>query len=215
MALARKVLWIWRFDKNEDTYKKHLDAAGVDTVCINTMSHRFPALIDEYKKMKKTVWAWRWPGVRPSEGYGWHYYAPDQGKFVADLVKQGLDGFIVDPESNDNQKPNDWNQTEVDDPNYPGKKIKTGELAKQLWESITKVPMERTSTSVLRPDGISHYHNKSPTFRGMSSSLLVAQFIRKLTGGLWVIMELLRGGKATQLRDANNLYLFGRNGVSP
>src|SRR5262249_39516248 len=138
MALARKVLWIWRFDTNQDTYKKHLDGAGIDTVCINTMSHRFPALIDEYKKMNKTVWAWRWPGVRPSDAYGWHYYAPDQGKYVAGLVKQGLDGFIVDPESNDNQKPNDWNQTEVDDPNHPGKKIKTSELAKQLWEPITK-----------------------------------------------------------------------------
>jgi hypothetical protein len=136
MGLKRKILWVVHLEKAEATFKEHVEAAGIDTVCINTMTHRFPDLIADYHKIGKTVWGWRWPGVRPSDAYGWHYYAPDQARFVAMLVSKGLDGFIVDPESNDDLKPNDWNQVEVDDPNRPGKKVKVSDLAHDFWAVI-------------------------------------------------------------------------------
>jgi len=126
----RKVLWIWRYDGHEKTVQEHVDASGADTICLNTITHQFKETMDYYQqKMNKTVWAWRWPGTKPADGYGWHYFIRDQAAYVSTLIKSGLQGFIVDPESNENKKPNDWAQDEVD-----GNKLK--DLATEFWTTL-------------------------------------------------------------------------------
>jgi len=115
MAFTRKVLWIVKMNTAaaEDAFAAHADAAGIDTVCIRTSSTRLPGAIDRFHQLGKTVWAWRWPGVVDADGYGPHYFAPDEADFVANkLIPAGLDGYIVDPES-DGPGVNDWNQKKV------------------------------------------------------------------------------------------------------
>jgi hypothetical protein len=117
MAFTRKVLWIVSLedDGDEALFTQHVSDAGIDTVCIRTDSPMFPGIIGRFHALNKTVWAWRWPGVVPSNNGT--YYALRQAEYVANtLIPNGLDGYIVDPESdktgpNDHQHDsNDWNQ---------------------------------------------------------------------------------------------------------
>jgi hypothetical protein len=115
MPFARKVLWIVSMDSaaDEKAFKDHVLAAGVDTVCIRTSTKRLPGAIDRFHQLGKAVWAWRWPAVvkRPSKS---HYYALDEAKFVADdCISAGLNGYIVDPESDKAGAVNDWNQKQL------------------------------------------------------------------------------------------------------
>jgi hypothetical protein len=60
------------------------------------------------------VYAWRWPAVRPQPNSSTHYYAKDEAQFVADkLIPSGLDGYVVDPESDGEGQSNDWNQSSL------------------------------------------------------------------------------------------------------
>jgi hypothetical protein len=134
VAIARKVLWIvsMNSDADEKSFAEHADAAGIDTVCIRTTTDRLPAAIDRFHRHGKQVWAWRWPGVYhdPKHAKGPHYFAPLEADFVATkCIPAGLDGYIVDPESDDDGGINDWNQVEV-----RGKKLK--DLAKEFWAVI-------------------------------------------------------------------------------
>jgi hypothetical protein len=136
MPFARKVHWIVGMNKESDerSFAQHVDAAGIDTVCIRTTTPRLPGAIKTFHKMKKTVWAWRWPGVDddPAKAKGPHYFAPLEAEFVAkQCIPAGLDGYIVDPESDDDKGVNDWNQVEV-----KGRKLK--DLAKDFWAVIKK-----------------------------------------------------------------------------
>jgi hypothetical protein len=120
MPFSRKVLWIVSLESSDDErdFAQHADAAGIDTVCIRTDSPMFPGIIGRFHQMQKMVWAWRWPGVIPSDTGT--YYALRQAEYVANtLIPKGLDGYIIDPES-DKEGPNDhhhdgndWNQTSL------------------------------------------------------------------------------------------------------
>jgi hypothetical protein len=114
MSFSRKVLWIVSLENSDDErdFAQHADAAGIDTVCIRTDSPMFPGIIGRFHQMQKTVWAWRWPGVVPSQTGT--YYALRQADYVASvLIPAGLDGYIVDPESDQAGDNNDWNQTSL------------------------------------------------------------------------------------------------------
>jgi hypothetical protein len=114
MAFNRKVLWVVSMDNDQDEqlFAEHVDAAGIDTVCIRTTSPRLPAAIDRFHTAGKKVWAWRWPGIDPDQptAKGPHYFAQLEADFVADhLIPAALDGYIVDPESDHAGDVNDWN----------------------------------------------------------------------------------------------------------
>jgi hypothetical protein len=111
MPFSRKVLWIVSLENSDDErdFAQHVAAAGIDTVCIRTDSPMFPGIIGRFHQLQKTVWAWRWPGVVPSQTGT--YYALRQSAYVANvLIPAGLDGYIVDPESDGAGDNNDWNQ---------------------------------------------------------------------------------------------------------
>jgi hypothetical protein len=111
MAFTRKVLWIVSMANNADEKRlaQHAKAAGIDTVCIRSDSPQLPDAIGRFHTLGFKVWAWRWPGVIPKETGT--YYAIRQARYVADtLIPAGLDGYIVDPESDKAGTNNDWNQ---------------------------------------------------------------------------------------------------------
>jgi hypothetical protein len=114
MAFGRKVLWIVSMDNDADEarFAQHAKAAGIDTVCIRTDSPQLPGAINRFHQLGMKVWAWRWPGVIPSTTGT--YSAINQAQHVADtLIPSGLDGYIVDPESDAPGDGNDWNQTKL------------------------------------------------------------------------------------------------------
>lgn len=114
MAFTRKVLWIVSMDNDADEkrFTQHAQAAGINTVCIRTDSQQLPGTIGRFHQLGMTVWAWRWPGVIPSNTGT--YYALRQAHYVADtLIPAGLDGYIVDPESDHGKPNNDWNQKKL------------------------------------------------------------------------------------------------------
>jgi hypothetical protein len=111
MAFTSKVLWIVSMDNDGDEKRlvQHAKAASIDTVCIRTDSPRLPDAIGRFHALGMKVRAWRWPGVIPSNTGT--YYALRQAHYVADtLIPAGLDGYIVDPESDHAGDNNDWNQ---------------------------------------------------------------------------------------------------------
>ena len=105
MPFARKVLWIVNMDSqaHEAAFAIHALACGANMVCIRTSSKRFPATIGRFKALGMAVYAWRWPSVIPAR-------TKAEADYVAKkLIPAGLDGYIVDPES-DGTGRNDWNQ---------------------------------------------------------------------------------------------------------
>jgi hypothetical protein len=119
MALKRKFLWIANMDTDaaETAFAKHALAMNATGVCIRTSSTRLPGAIARFKALQMVVYAWKWPGVVPSQ-HAKHYYAIDEARYVAStLIPKGLDGYVVDPESDGhvNKKTgkklaNDWDQ---------------------------------------------------------------------------------------------------------
>jgi hypothetical protein len=105
---------------DEMAFLDHVNKAGIDTVCIRTSSDRLPDAIGRFHKIEKTVWAWKWPGVM-AEDTDHHYYAISEAEYVRDtLLPKGLDGYIVDPESDGHVNPktgklmrNDWDQKKL------------------------------------------------------------------------------------------------------
>src|SRR5271169_1520433 len=60
------------------------------------------------------VYAWRWPAVRQVETDSPHHYAIDEAEYVVEtLIPAGLDGYIVDPESDSGRSLDDWNKSSL------------------------------------------------------------------------------------------------------
>jgi hypothetical protein len=109
MALARKVLWIVNMntESTEKAFGKHALACDANIVCIRTSSSRLPDAIKRFHDLNMKVYAWRWPQVVPSK------LQAEADKVANNLIPAGLDGYIVDPES-DGPGNNDWNQNGLD-----------------------------------------------------------------------------------------------------
>jgi hypothetical protein len=122
MPLARKFLWIVNMntEKAEQSFAKHAMAINATGVGIRTSSTRLVDAMGRFKALGMTVYAWRWPGVIPGKT-STHYYALDEADYVAtQLIPKGLDGYIVDPESDGyidkktgKKKANDWDQKQL------------------------------------------------------------------------------------------------------
>lgn len=139
MPFARKVLWIVNFDANPNLFYGYVKSSGCDTVCIRTWSNQLAGAITTFHNMGKSVWAWRWPCAQPdvAKKHGPHVYAPDEAAFVVqNLIQAGLDGYIVDPESNDDSDPNNWNRKTVPDPNNAGQQIALSKIATDFCHAI-------------------------------------------------------------------------------
>jgi hypothetical protein len=99
-------------DADEKRFTQHAQAADADTVCIRTDSPQLPGAIGGFHQLGMKVWGWRWPGVIP--GNTGTYTALRQAQHVVDtLIPAGLDGYIVDPESDKAGDNNDWNQKKL------------------------------------------------------------------------------------------------------
>ena len=116
MPLTTKALWIQELKTPEDQAlaMKHIAATKANMVCVRTNSTLLKGLIDPFHKMHLTVYGWRWPYV--VKGYKDHAYAPEEAKHVAEeLIPAGLDGYIMDIESDENGSAHDWDRTDVGD----------------------------------------------------------------------------------------------------
>ena len=105
-----KIIWIVSMDQQgEARLLQNAKAAGAQAVCIRSTSLELPGAIGRFHRQNIKVYAWRWPAVVPGAP-GAHYFAMDEAKFIAEqLIPAGLDGYIVDPESENDGGLNDWN----------------------------------------------------------------------------------------------------------
>jgi hypothetical protein len=116
MPLQTKALWIEDLDNAGDQTlaTQHIQAIGANMVCIRTNSPLLVGWLPALKQMQLKVYGWRWPYV--VAGYKNHAYAPEESKFVAEqLIPAGLDGYIMDIESDESHSPHDWDRTDVGD----------------------------------------------------------------------------------------------------
>jgi hypothetical protein len=119
MPLQTKALWIEDLDNAGDRTlaTNHIQTTGANMVCIRTNSPLLAGWIPILKQqMNLKVYGWRWPYV--VAGYKNHAYAPEEAKFVAEqLIPAGLDGYIMDIESDESGSGHDWDRTDVGDLN--------------------------------------------------------------------------------------------------
>jgi hypothetical protein len=109
--VTRKVLWV--VDGDMDGLLEKAQYVRAQAVCIRTTNGWLAGAIQKIKQQGFDVYAWRWPAMRPTKPPPAHYYADDEAKYVLDLIKQGLDGYIVDPESDGDGSAGDWNNTQL------------------------------------------------------------------------------------------------------
>jgi hypothetical protein len=112
---ARKVLWIVSMSQPaEKRLLGHAQACGVGAVCIRTDNRRLLGAIGRFHDKRIKVYGWRWPAVKPIPGSKTHYYALDEAQYVAQqAIPAGLDGYIIDPESEANSRNNNWNNKKL------------------------------------------------------------------------------------------------------
>jgi hypothetical protein len=105
MALTRKILWIvgMNADAAERQLSKHALAIDATAVCIRTSSTRMPDAIKRFHDLGMKVYAWRWPSARRASAM------KEANNVASNLIPGGLDGYIVDPESDKKGASNDWN----------------------------------------------------------------------------------------------------------
>jgi hypothetical protein len=118
MKLTTKALWIQNLKTpaDEALAMKHIAATTATMVCVRTNSSRLKNLIGTFHDRHITVYGWRWPYV--VGGHADHAYAPEEAKFVAEqLIPAGLDGYIMDIESDENGSDHDWDRNDVGDLN--------------------------------------------------------------------------------------------------
>src|SRR5262249_41749106 len=106
MALTRKIFWIVKMntDAAELQFSKHALAVDATGVCIRTSSKRLPDAIKRFHDLGMKVYAWRWPPSTPTGAMR------EADNVASNLIPAGLDGYIVDPESDRKGASNDWNQ---------------------------------------------------------------------------------------------------------
>ena len=113
-AFANKALWAESMDDQEDEDRLFNNAQlmGAKAVAIRTVSDIIPGSIPRFHAAGMQVYAWRWPAVVENSA---GRYATDEANYVAQtLIPAGLDGYIVDPESNsDDGAYNDWDRTDT------------------------------------------------------------------------------------------------------
>jgi hypothetical protein len=111
--MTRKVLWL--VDGELNGLLERAQYVGAQAVCIRTTNDWLKGAVQQIKNKGFDVYAWRWPAVRPTIPPPAHYYADDEAHYAMQLIKEGLDGYIVDPESDAGHSESDWNNTNLAD----------------------------------------------------------------------------------------------------
>src|SRR5476651_2500604 len=109
--MTRKVLWM--VDGFKEDLLERAQYIRAQAVCVRTTNEWLTNSISEIKRRGFDVYAWRWPAIRPTNPPPQHYFADDEAQFAIELISQGLDGYIVDPESDSNGAVNDWNDSSL------------------------------------------------------------------------------------------------------
>lgn len=125
MPFANKTLWI-EFMNNDNLarVKSDIAATGVNGICVRTEATILPGLMHTFKNdMGLKVYGWMYPRVvkktdhpdptKPAKGY----YAAHEADYVAHtLIPAGLDGYIMDIESHNDDGPKDadWDRNDID-----------------------------------------------------------------------------------------------------
>jgi hypothetical protein len=108
----RKVLWVVDGDMND--LLDRADFVRAQAVCVRTTNAWLKASIKTMKQRGFDVYAWRWPSVDPASDSN-HHYADSEANFVVDLISEGLDGYIVDPEADEGRATDNWNDASFAD----------------------------------------------------------------------------------------------------
>jgi hypothetical protein len=82
-------------------------SCGIGAICIRTSATNFGAVIPALKLNAIEVPGWRYPPTDPQAAHS-------QALDAAAIVSLGLDGFIVDPEGDNQDSRFDWNQPGLD-----------------------------------------------------------------------------------------------------
>jgi len=84
-------------------------AIGATVVCIRSDNVLLPGAIPTFHAAGIAVRAWRWPAVMPGPHTAPHYYAMDEAAYITGtLMPAGLDGYIIDAESDPGSPINAW-----------------------------------------------------------------------------------------------------------
>ncbi|MBV9923795.1 MAG: hypothetical protein JOZ96_02045 [Acidobacteria bacterium] len=107
MPTANKVLWTVGLG-NLDRFVNRARSIGASAVAIRTSNSAasFAGAIRAFHELNIKVYGWRWPPINRRAALG-------QANQVVELMRQGLDGFIVDPEADKDQKNNFWDKAEL------------------------------------------------------------------------------------------------------
>lgn len=107
MPATNKVLWIVVLD-DVDAFVEQSQAVGATKVAIRTRNTNFDESIQKFHDVHIEVLGWRFPPVKRQKALA-------QAEQVVELMKNGLDGFIVDPEGDASNPDINWDQTGLDD----------------------------------------------------------------------------------------------------
>jgi hypothetical protein len=118
--LKTKGLWVEDLDGNQARVIQHIKGSGANLVCIRTTSSQLQGLIPTFHGMGLKVYGWRWTHVTPrlkqdgTPDLTDPSYVPNETKHVVnDLIPNGLDGYIFDVESDEEDGPHDWDNKNV------------------------------------------------------------------------------------------------------
>jgi hypothetical protein len=126
MALARKVLWVEDLDGAEKEMLDNAAAIGATVLCIRTTSKTLATSIAQYKANGLKVYGWRYPQTQDrGQAYNSNKNPPNnsfattEAAYVVNtLIPAGLDGYIMDIESDNNKAtPHpwlDWDRKDID-----------------------------------------------------------------------------------------------------
>lgn len=101
MPHFQKTIWVVNYDKLDDFVEKCV-SVGASSVAIRTDNDLVKA-IPAFHKKNISVFGWRWPSAKRDT-------AMREADKVAQLLKQEMDGYYVDPEGAKGQ-PYDWDQS--------------------------------------------------------------------------------------------------------
>jgi hypothetical protein len=124
MPLQTKGLWAEDLNSaaTRARFIQHVKDTGANVVSIRTTSPLLQSLIPTFHQMQVKVYGWRWPHAFPDPKYqpdpekNDPAYVPNEAAHVVnDLIKNGLDGYIFDIESDEGNPPHpyDWDNKNI------------------------------------------------------------------------------------------------------
>jgi hypothetical protein len=157
-----KVLWVVKYNRFEDFLRRAVDV-GATAVAIRT-DNDIAAVMPKFHANDLKVYGWRWPSATQS-------VAMREADHACDLLRQGMDGYYVDPEGEQGAS-YDWDQ-----PGLEG-------VAEAFCKKIT-------DAAPGKPFGVTSHYKGSATFPHIPwrsffkyATVLLPQAYWRVTGGV-------------------------------